>query len=142
VANENGFLALCIAARELRCATSQAKCLLLYYAVNTNKSCMFYKSYTDISIETGLDERTIRKYNAEWVKLGILSTTVPEWGSKKATDYEMHLKKLQDIAKACEGRKDKARDTKRLNGRERTAKWRRKVAEALKQAETAELVTA
>jgi hypothetical protein len=142
VSNETGFLALCIAARELRCATPQAKCLLLYYAVNSHKDYKFFKSYTEISIETGLDERTIRKYNEDWVKLGIISVTEPVWGSGKATDYHMHLKKLQEIVRLCEGRKDKARDAKRLSGRERTAKWRRKVAESQKQAETADLVTA
>jgi len=57
VSNETGFLALCIAARELRCATPQAKCLLLYYAVNSHKDYKFFKSYTEISIETGLDGR-------------------------------------------------------------------------------------
>jgi L-rhamnose mutarotase len=116
--------------------------LLLYYAVNAHKDYKFFKSYMEISIETGLDERTVRKYNEDWVKLGIISVTEPVWGSGKATDYHMHLKKLQEIVKLCESRKDVARDTKRLQGRERTAKWRRKAAEALKQADTTELVTA
>lgn len=142
MANENGFLALCVAARDLRCATTQAKCLLLYYAVNSHKDYKFFKSYMAISIETGLDERTIRKYNEDWSQLGIISITEPVWGSGKATDYHMHLKRLQEIVKACESRKDVARDAKRKKGRERTAKWRSKVADSLKQAETAELVTA
>jgi len=128
----SGFLALCVAARDLRCATPQAKCLLLYYAVNAHKDCKFFKSYLDISIETGLQERTIRKYNKEWQALGILTATEHSWGSGKATDYQMHLKRLQEIVALCAQRKDKARDAARLHGRERTAKWRRKKAEVPK----------
>lgn len=92
-----GFMAYVVAAREL-CGPAHKKLLILYYATNVNKDGAFFKSYTDITRETGLSERTVRRINTEWKKKGLIQYTTAKYGSGKANAYQINLGLLERVS--------------------------------------------
>lgn len=93
-----GFLAYVIAAREVRASNVIRKCLMLYYASNTNEHGAFFKPLLHISIDTGISESTIQRLNAEWEKLGIL--TWKSGDASKANQYQLHLPVLRKFVES------------------------------------------
>ena len=120
--NLTGHMALLVAAKAIRCKTLQGKLLLLYYCGNADSTGYFYKSYVDAVIETGISERTIRRYNEEWEKHGFMRTVEPAKFSGKSTDYYLSIPKIQAWAKASPV--DKLKDAARIAGKERVKAWR------------------
>jgi len=98
VANETGFLAYVVAAREVRSSNTLRKCLLLYYASNVNNTGSFYKSFLTASLETCIPVSTIQRLNDEWQTAGILT-----WASgtaDKPNTYQLHLPKLREYVES------------------------------------------
>jgi hypothetical protein len=115
--------------RELYVGSVGAKCYLMYLASNVNNdSCTFYKSTLEASIDTGLDEHTIRDLNEKWIKAGFLKVTEHPWWTKQANDYKLILSVLRQFLKAQlkEGVKDVAMQARKNKSNERTQRYRLK----------------
>ena len=113
--------------REIYVGSVSAKCYLLYLASNVNSdACTFFKSVLEASVDTGLDEHTIRDLNTKWVKAGFLKITEYPWWTKKSNDYELNLTTLRKILKSQrrEGTKDIAMLARKNKANERTQRYR------------------
>lgn len=127
---KTGMAGCVIVCRDLIATSSQAKCLLQYYASNVNDdSCTFFKSTQDIAAETGLSEKTIRSLNTAWVEKKIISIVEHPWWTGKANDYTLHLPVLRKLLKQqqASGKLEAKKLKAKKQGRERTRRWRDKV---------------
>lgn len=119
-----GHMALWVAAKAIRCKTLQGKLLLLYYCGNADRTGHFFKSYVDAVIETGISERTIRRYNKEWEAHGFMRTVEPAKFSGKSADYYLSIPEMQKWASTSPV--DKLKDAARHAANERIRAWREK----------------
>jgi hypothetical protein len=126
MANVTGMLAYIIAGREIRCSTVHGKCLLQYYCSNVNRGGSFFKSTVDISSETKLSERFIRKVNATWKQNGFVTWVRGSNLTGDANRYTLNLEKLQAAAAQSEDPRDKARILSNLKTAERMRRYRAK----------------
>jgi hypothetical protein len=131
-----GMLAYIICAREMKCGSVHSKCLLLYYAANCDRHGSFFKSMVDICAETGLSESFVRKTNAYWEKVGIMSSTEGNWAKHLANRYHLHLTKLRGVCAANKKQVDQAKVAAREKSAQRSQRYRSK-----KQAEANQNVT-
>lgn len=125
-AETTGMLAYIIAAREMKCGSVHSKCLLQYYASNCGKEGSFFKSTVDISAETGLSERFIRKTNALWESeaVGILSTVQGNWMKHQANTYRLNLSRLQSVSEKNKLQIEDRRTRAKRKAAERAARYR------------------
>ena len=134
--NTSQFMAGVIAARQTivrgtLCPNVSSKCLLLYYCVNANRQGKFFKSTLDIILETGLTEKTIRKYNALWKQWGLLSVTEHDWRSGKANDYEINLATLEEVSRRTLALKTDKKDIAKRKAADRAKRYREKLKKEL-----------
>jgi hypothetical protein len=123
-----GMLAYIVAAREMRCASPHSKCLLQYYASNVDRQGKFFKSLLDICAETGLSQSFVRKTNAYWKKINLLSWEEGSWTNGKANVYRLSLPHLKAY---LQNRRPEIETTKlhmRQQSAVRVKRWRSKKA--------------
>jgi hypothetical protein len=128
-----GLVAYLRAARAIRCRTVNAKCLLLYYAVQVDENGHFFKSTLDIAAETGLEESYINRTNADWQEKGILTWTKGNSLTHKANEYTLNLAKLRELMVSSREAVEKAKQTARDKAAARSKKYRDKLKAALKE---------
>jgi hypothetical protein len=122
-----GMLAYIAAARELRCSSVHAKCLLQYYASNVNQHGKFFKSTADISAETRLSESFIRKTNAVWEHIKLIAVVAHPRSDGKANDYSLDLKRLRIAVENAKEDKAATKERARLITAERVRRHRAKL---------------
>ncbi len=120
------MLAYVVAAREVRCSSVHAKCLLQYYASNTNKHGKFFKSTHDICAETMLSESFVRKTNAVWEAMKLLTITEHKRSTGLANDYAFDLRRLKLAADQSTPAKEEAKDRAKRMAAERQRRHRDK----------------
>ena len=132
----SGHMALCVAARQLRCGSTQQKCLLLYYAICADKDGKFYRSFLDIYLDTGVTERTARNVNKSFEKVGILTVSAPTPGSGDSNDYHLDIEVMEKMADSMKAARSSAANAARAKTAKRQAEWRARHKVTVKHAAT------
>jgi hypothetical protein len=120
------MLAYIVAARNLRTASVEAKCLLQYYCSNVNEHGTFFKSVLDTHFDTALSERFIHKSNAKWKDMGLLSWTQGNSFKHKANVYTIDIAKLKTVSENSIKQHDAEKNKVRQQWAERQRRHRAK----------------